>query len=312
MHFYKSHWARNQGLFIKPYQIIDLEQGSQEWHDFRADKYGASMAPVLMGESPWETPLARYEKIVFGIKTESNEAMERGTRLEPVARKWLNDRISLNGKYEPIVLQSLERPYVIASLDGYYEGVDGYPHVLEIKCPGKKAHEMAMEGTIPPYYYGQIQQQMYVSGADHALYLSFDDNRQESLKGVLLDCTRDDGYIVRLLQVIDDFHHRVICLDPPEPSDKDFVTFTDKNLVNLANEYEALNAQMLNSEKRLKEIKEMLVKDLSHRRVKLGNLKVQKTVRKGLIDYSRILVDYEINNAETYRKPSTETWTVRT
>src|SRR5579862_2683624 len=120
------------------YKIIEgpeSYQGSESWLKFKKGKISASMAPPIMGESPWQTPLELWESIIFDRQKEKTPAMERGTKLEPIAREALIERTGL--QYGPVVVQSIEHPWLIASLDGYYhDPKNDTVYVAEIKCPG--------------------------------------------------------------------------------------------------------------------------------------------------------------------------------
>jgi predicted phage-related endonuclease len=65
-------------------------------------------------------------------------------------------------------------PWMRASLDGWNAAERV---VLEIKCPGKVDHELALEGKVPEKYYPQLQHQIFVANAERADYYSFDGER---------------------------------------------------------------------------------------------------------------------------------------
>ena len=116
------------------FKILDLEQGSRKWLDFRKGKISATMAPIIMGESPFCTPYQLWEDIMMDVEKEITPAMQRGIELEEKAREWISHE--LNMKFVPVVVQSIERPMFIASLDGYFLDENGDIYIIEIKCPG--------------------------------------------------------------------------------------------------------------------------------------------------------------------------------
>lgn len=281
------------------YRVIDLVQGSQEWHDFRKGKIGASMAPAIMGVSPWQTPLQLWEEVVFGISAPKNRAMQRGNDLEEKARQWLKQ---FKGDLKPTVVQSIAHPDIIASLDGYRSNEGGIT-IAEIKCPGSETHLLALEGKIPPNYYPQLQHQMDVVGVDTMLYVSFD-----GTDGVILLCHRDEEYCQKLFQEELAFIASVLRLRPPEPCDRDWVDIIDPRATEKALRYAEIKSILEKYEEEAETLKKDLIEISKHPRSKVGDLKIQKIMRKGAIDYETLLKDYKISNAENYRKPAIDTW----
>lgn len=163
-------------------------QGSQEWLQLRKTKITATDAPVIMGESPWKKAITLYhEKINEDFVCDQNENMKRGTELEPYAR--LSFILDTGIDVSPRVIV---KDWAMASLDGI--STCG-KHVLEIKCLGKKGHELAAEGKIHPYYKGQLQHQMWLCDVSSMFYYSFD-----GINGILIDVKRDDFYIDLMIQ----------------------------------------------------------------------------------------------------------------
>jgi putative phage-type endonuclease len=286
---------------IRTYKIVDLQQGSQEWLDFRKFKVGASMAPVIMGVSPFQTPLQLWEEIMLNEAKPQNQAMRRGSSLEPAAREWLNH--AYNTTYAPAVLQSIEHPEIIASLDGYIE-TQAEPLILEIKCPGIEAHEIAVSGQIPGYYYPQLQHQMFVSGTKSMKYASFRDGY-----AVVIECERDEDYIQKMLKREIEFLRSLTYFQPPEPSRADWKEMNTPQAVDLAKERMSLKSQIVTMQNKLQAIDDAIIAIVDHPRTRIDDLKIQKIVRKGSIDYPRILDEFNLNPiVEKYRKEPSESW----
>lgn len=282
------------------YKIIDLVQGSQEWLDFRKGKIGASMAPVIMGVSPFQTRLQLWEEIIFDTEKPKTEAMERGRRLESKALAWFNNK--MGREYKPAVLQSIAHPEMIASLDGYFENDEGKPHLLEIKCPGSEAHLLALEGKIPDYYYPQLQHQMDLAGVNQMLYMSFDGE-----EGKIIPCFRDEHYCVDLFASELAFFAHIIDFRPPEPSDMDEVVINDPELIMEAFKYKDLSSSIEKLQAELTESKTKILASMKNSRSRIGDLKVQKVIRKGTIDYSKI-EELKKVDLEAYRKEPVISW----
>jgi putative phage-type endonuclease len=184
------------------FTIVNLSQGTPEWHDWRNGGIGASDAPTIMGENPWRASAALLlEKLAMADIRGQNAAMARGTELEPEARQAYTAR---TGKWvRPACLQSTEYEWLRASVDGLTHKVDA---VVEIKC-GKSVYRRTSEhGRVPDYYYGQLQHILAVTGLmsiDFWCYLP-------GFPSLLLTVNRDDEYIVRLLHAEYNFWTEVL------------------------------------------------------------------------------------------------------
>jgi putative phage-type endonuclease len=161
---------RQKGIYVP------LVQGTKEWLDWRMGHVGGSQAAIIkMGdEHRYSSPVMLWKLMTNRIKDEiidpkQRERMDRGHRLEPIARDLF---ITRSGIY--VAPACFEHPYYRfagASLDGISE--DGRV-MAEIKAPGKENHDIALKGEIPEMYYIQIQWQFAVTGAEEAYYVSYD------------------------------------------------------------------------------------------------------------------------------------------
>ena len=183
------------------YDLISLTQGSDEWLAWRNEGIGASDAPAIMGENPWKSAAQiLQDKISKASSGESNDAMRRGTALEPIARK---DYVAKRGiEVVPVCIQHQDYPWLRASLDGL--SVD-CKTVLEIKC-GARTFESAVDGIVPKHYYGQLQHILMATGLPAIDFWVFSDYDG----GILLTVKRDDDYIARLFDAEQRFWNKVI------------------------------------------------------------------------------------------------------
>lgn len=293
----------NNELKNKCYRILDLKQGSPEWLLFRKGKMGASMAPAIMGISPYTTRLQLWEDIVFDKKRSQSPAMARGSSLEEHVRKWVNEEFHTN--FRPTVVQSIAHPDFIASFDGYYEDGQGNPHILEIKVPNKQDHDVALSGYVPAHYYPQLQHQMDIIGAEECMYVSFDGEDE-----AIVICKRDEEYCKKLFIQELSFLVSVINYIPPLPEDRDWVEINDPTLITKSFRYKELTNLIDELESERDELRNFLTTEMEYPRSMVGDLKIQKISRKGTLDYERIIEEYEINNLDRYRKKPTETYRI--
>ena len=187
-------------------KIVSIKQGSDEWLKFRRCHIGASDAPIIMGMSPWCSPVKLWEQKVFETEQIENKFMQRGKELEPLALKafeFENDICMF-----PMVAIHDKIDWMTSSFDGVTLEKD---KILEIKCPGKKDHAIALEGKIPPKYYPQLQHQIEVSGLEFSYYYSFDGKN-----GICLQVLRDQEFIGKMLEKEHEFWNCLKRLKPPK------------------------------------------------------------------------------------------------
>jgi putative phage-type endonuclease len=291
--------------------IKNYVQGSQEWLDMRKNHIMASEAPIIMGLSPWRTPLQLWEeKLELKPPQQLNFAMSRGVQLEPLALAEYNKRTGNNAK--PCVVFSEEIEWMGASLDGLSED---QKIVLEIKCPGKKDHELAALGKIPEKYVAQLQHQLYTSGNSLLHYFSYS---EESC--FLIEVKRDEVFIEKMLEAEKQFWDMLNNFESPEPQKKDiekqFISIDSLEWQEVAKDLKDILAEKKASEERIKQLKarEAKLKDILVAISKGENaegcgIKLEKTSRKGTVDYS-IIPELDGVDLEQYRKPDSESWKV--
>lgn len=288
------------------YLIIDGPQnvqGSPEWLAFRKGKIGASDAPSIMGVNLYETKLQAWERFVFDKERDVTPNMQYGKDREEEARHWMNKQIT-EYCYNPVVVQSKTHPDLIASLDGYYESASGSPHILEIKWNSLKVHEEVMEGTVPQHHYPQLQHQMDLVGVDHMTYLSCHGDSKK-----LIPVFRDADYCEQLRNEELSFLVSVREFIPPEPSDMDWVNESTPEALTQSERYRQLSLLVGDLEREKEQLRKTIIENLDHPRVHYGDLRIQKVIRKGTVNYARMMEELHIDK-EPYRNPSTHEWRI--
>jgi hypothetical protein len=104
------------------------------------------------------------------------------------------------------------------------------------------------------------------------------------------------------------FYSKLLSFRPPEPTARDWIEFTASNLISSANLYFELQDQMKDLQEKIDVIKSTLIISTGCvSRAKIGDLKIQKVIRQGSVDYSQIeaLKGIDLNQ---YRKPPIVTW----
>jgi putative phage-type endonuclease len=147
---------------------------SENWHNFRQKGIGSSDAGVLMGFTEWTSVNDLWlDKIGKGKKKTQNQAMARGVALEPCIRADIELRFDLDF---PALDYQVHANYdfIRANLDGWNKE---NKIILECKAPNAKAHQQAVEGLVPDYYWPQVQHQLLVMGTENLIYASFYNNK---------------------------------------------------------------------------------------------------------------------------------------
>ncbi len=181
-----------------------MEQGTPEWLALRAGKFTGSRFADLMATTR-SGPSASRANLITTLALErltgepestfQNDAMRRGSELEPLAR----------GAYEAhtgelvtcvafVVHPSLD--YCGVSPDGLL-GDDG---LLEIKCPASQAKHLAAlrDGSHAAEYKWQIQGQLWVTGRQWCDAVSYDPRFPQGLQLAITRVRRDEKAIAEL------------------------------------------------------------------------------------------------------------------
>ncbi len=279
------------------FEILDIEQGSPEWHSLRKTKITATDAAVIMGVSPWKSKTKLYQdKKSDDAPNFVSEKMQRGIDLEPIARDLFI--IQSNIEVEPKVIV---KDWAMASLDGMSE--DG-KHIVEIKCPGEKDHQSALSGKVPDYYYPQLQHQMFVCDVDEMYYYSFD-----GADGVILTVKRDNEFIEKMIIEEKKFYDCLMTDTPPEPDENDYVERTDLPWEKCALNWLLVTSQIKELEKIEEDLRKQLISLSGESNSRGAGISLCQVQRKGNVDYSKI-PELKGVDLELYRKSAITTWRI--
>lgn len=272
-----------------------------DWKLWRSKGIGASDAPVVMGVSPYKTAYELWEEKTGLVSSDSegNWATRRGHELEPRARA--NYELEYMISMPIAFVEHREYPFIRASLDGYNEAAS---RILEIKCPGKADHDLALQGKVPEKYWPQVQHQLFATGAKVCHYYSFDGER-----GALVEVYPDLEYIEKLVEQEVAFWRLVETQTPPKLSDRDYKKFDDPKVLADLSDYRKISLQIWELEKQQAELKNRITASMTHPNMTDGEIKVSRCFRKGTIDYSKI-PDLEHVDLEQFRKSPTTYYTI--
>lgn len=158
------------------FRILNLEQGSPEWHAHRATARNASDAPAMLGISPYKTRAQFIQERATGmvpeVTPEQQRIFDRGHAIEALVRPLteaiigedLSPCVGTDGKYS-------------ASFDGITFGGDVAWECKSLNAALREAlpysgeiHDISHGARLPEHYRAQLEQQAMVSGCKHILF----------------------------------------------------------------------------------------------------------------------------------------------
>lgn len=284
-------------------KIIDVSQGSKEWLDMRREKITATDCAAILGKSRYRSPRMVWMSKMSDVKNYVNAAMERGKRLEPIARSYFESKYETG--FFPYVVVSEERPWQMASLDGY----DEHNHtILEIKCVGESVFRRAQEGEIAQDYIWQCYHQLAVCEQAERVLLAFYFQDGGVVETIEICISRDEEKIAELNEKEYQFyHHNILGFHEPAMTDMDVETKDDEIWLKAASEWVSVKKCIEEHEKMEQDLREILIRMSSGVSCRGGGVQVTKYIRRGNVDYARIPQLKDIN-LDAYRKESTEAW----
>jgi len=156
----------------------DIQQNTQEWEEWREQHLGASDAPAMMGESSHVTRTELIERIALGIKKEPGYFMRkiqrRGHALEAKARSEFAEIIVGDDLPQTVMSYGI----FSASLDG--RTPDG-KIIMEHKSLNDSIRSTGCVEMLPIKYRIQMEQQLYVSGAEKCLFVASGSDEEEAI-----------------------------------------------------------------------------------------------------------------------------------
>ncbi len=280
---------------------LNVTQGSQEWLDLRKNKIGASDAAPILNMSPWSTALVLWKRKLGLIPEQQiNERMSEGTRLEPIAREIFSNQIGC--EMLPAVFLNEKRSWQLASLDGWNEDKKV---AVEIKCGGEKLYHLACNEEIPAYYMCQMQHQLSTLELNQMFYFVY---FQEKTKLIVVE--RDDTFIMNMLEAENKFWDCLQNLETPELTDQDFEIRNDEEWINQSTKWKHYNQQRKHYEEMERNSRSALIGIAGNTNCKGNGISISKIVRKGMIDYPKLIQDNKIENLELYRKSAIESYRI--
>ena len=201
-------------------KVIDLEQGTPEWHAWRNAGVSASDISAVFGQSPYSTKWKLWaEKCGLRIPDdlERNPYVRRAKRYEHMLR----EKVARDRKIGllPMCIEHSQNPVLRASLDG----ADGARRPWEFKIPSEgnfEAVKKDRENSVPARLFNlQVQQQMLCTGASEGFLVfgRIDDRGAQPrvAEYIVLPIAADPLLQERIEQEATAFHDLVVSRVPP-------------------------------------------------------------------------------------------------
>lgn len=293
----------------KSFKLVDLEQRSKEWLEWRRNYIMASDAPIIMGVSKYQKTVENLlqeksgSSLVFQKVTSSmKKGVEWEDHLLKNFEKLYNTNVHDNATFRPAVVQSLKYEYCAASLDGLSHKEDV---AVEIKVTNAKNHQLATEGILPEEFVPQVQHQMLVLNIPHLYYVSYF-IPEKSMR--ILKIYRDENYIQTLIHNYSLFLNDLDVLKnsniPQSANEKQ-----ESILYGLISYSKKLDEKISKLESEKKYVRELILNLVNHTPFVSSKVKVSSHEVKGRINYSSIPKDHELyKELEHFRSPPSQQW----
>lgn len=173
-------------------KVIDVEQGSDEWREYRKGKISGTMLSQLYSKRGGRK-IGFYELIAqrLAIEPDDENRMDRGLRLEEHVVDMFEK--SMDKKVERVGICVHDKyPNIINSPDGLIKNKGKYTEAIEIKCLSSARHLQAVvEDKVPDEFEAQMLQYFIVNPDLEKLYFVFYDDRIATCPFKVIIITRE-------------------------------------------------------------------------------------------------------------------------
>jgi hypothetical protein len=327
-------------------KIVNLIQGSDQWHNFRKEHYPASEAAAMMSKSKFspksveDLALVRNGLLEIEITDYQERIFENGHSTEAAARPILEKLI--DDEFSPITA-FIDIPELAKGLSASFDGITFAGDTLfEHKVWNEELANSIQNGNLDEHYIWQLEQQLLVSSAERVIFVTSDShtipaqNNPESFafysdlqtyvdpeNGQKTDfyCVANNfvyfeykAYEGRSKQLIDGWKHYESVEQNVVIESDDFAEHADVVLAGME-EIKALKDAIKKIELSIKDSKDSLIdiaKQSGLERVVGAGIEITSVVRKGSIDEKLISELLDSDKAiDDYRKKSTSSYQVK-
>jgi hypothetical protein len=273
--------------------FVSVEQGTDEWHQFRQQGVGSSDIHKLLHSEKFGktwTDLKR-EKLKGKGSDLQTEAMKEGKEGEKKVLAILKEN---NPSLTPACAYKADAKHIRCSFDAICD-----KEIHEIKSPqAKKLEKVLMKGPDSDYT-DQLRWQMLIADAPNGHLQIWDGEVPHAF-----EMTHDPAWGKKALEVAKEFWDWVN--DGEIPGDK-YVTVDSPEKAVLMEEYRDLSAKTKLDKERMDKLKELITEGESQDFELYGVKIFQKSNTN--YDYGKMIEDYQIAK-ESYKKISKPFWQI--
>jgi putative phage-type endonuclease len=279
------------------YTIINLEQGSPAWFEWRSNGITATDMSVLTKDNPFRSEIDIFdEKCNLREHDEKNAAMEHGHKYEIVVRDYLN-AVNEDRHFVPLCVEGAKLHYK-ASLDAF----DVLNSVLyEIKCPvsEKILADVVLSNTVPNYWKSQLAWQCSIVHPETAAFAVYD-YRTKYILIVPFELPKKEE-IERMQDLADDFWCKIQWGARPNSANGLYASLDDPQLISLLEEYDSMFFQEKTIIAKRKELREKILAYGNGNNFSAGCFDIARIDPRDSYDYEKMRADGI--DLEKYLKP---------
>jgi predicted phage-related endonuclease len=265
-------------------------QGSQEWHDYRRTRIGASDFALMCSSLGYSANLFNTSVELSINDKLNNKVMEdnyftsKGKELEPILLNYLKT-LDINGTQD--IITYCDNDSIMASLDCY----DKKNNILiEIKTTSKSLDKY---DELIKYYQYQVVHQYYTLNTNSISYILIYNLVSEDLQLIKIDCN----------EIMNKDTWLDICNKYLEKIDEIQNNKNNYNIIQLLDAREKIELQIKELSKQSKEISDY-IKELYKESTVVGDYKITVSTNK-TAKYSNYIKDNNINLDDKYYTEST-------
>lgn len=302
-------------------KVVDLNQRSDEWLQWRSKGVTASDIPIILGLSPYKTRWQLWAEKVGRINApdiSNNPNVKRGVRLEDEARQLAE------GRYGEVLLPLCGGCARWDVLRASFDGLDSAMQPFEFKAPSESVwddiEKKGVESSTYKLYEAQVHAQCAVAGTTTGRLIFYKEGGQDLDFSVTLTPEREN----EILEAAKLFWEHVVTNTPPEPDpERDWYIPESGDQQFKWDAYadawrtqhhriQALKDELKVLEKEQKGIQKAMITLMGpFMQADIGGVKVTRFMKKGSIDYGAYLKDTFpdkdlTDELESYRKASRE------
>lgn len=286
-------------------KTVNLQQGTQEWLDWRKAVFTASDAPAMMGVSKYKSRNELIKEKATGqskpVSAQMQAIFDEGHETEDLARPIIEAELG-ETLYNVVAVHD-EQPHIAASFDGITmdDRIIFEHKVYRNSKASKERYDLAKDGKLLDMDMMQVQQQLLVSDAEKCLFV-VSDGTSENMAIVEVKPDNDmqksiiDGWAV-FQEDLNNYHDAV-------QADTELQTMY-QDYAKAKAEADKLNEAVKVLDKQIKDRAKDITAETGANEIIGNGFTIAKIKRKGTIDYAKIP---ELNGVdlEAYRKKGSE------